>query len=83
MNRRIRWQTVDGNPLWLRGIRTRNPNPKSFTQAMEPERNALRDEMRLILDQWVAQGQRVSFIGQGIIAFDSEEDLTLFLLRWS
>ena len=83
MNRRIRWETVDGNPLWLRGIRTRNPEPKSFTQAMEPERNALRDEMRLILDQWVAQGQRVSFIGQGIIAFDSEEDLLMFLLRWS
>jgi hypothetical protein len=50
---------------------------------MEPERNALRDEMRLILDQWVEQGMRVSWIGQGIISFDSEEDLLMFLLRWS
>jgi hypothetical protein len=50
---------------------------------MEPERNALLDEMRLILDQSVEQGMRVSWIGQGIIAFDSEEDLTLFVLRWS
>ena len=83
MTRRIRWATVDGNPLWLRGIRCRNPAPKSFTQAMEPERNALLDEMRLILDQSVEQGMRVSWIGQGIIAFDSEEDLTLFVLRWS
>jgi len=39
MTRRIRWEPVDSNPLWLRGIRCRNPNPTSFTQAMEPERN--------------------------------------------
>ena len=83
MSRRIRWEPVDSNPLWLRGIRCRNPNPTSFTQAMEPERNVTYDEMIPILDQSVEQGMRVSWIGQSLIAFESEEDLTLFLLRWS
>ena len=83
MSRRIRWEPVDSNPLWLRGIRCRNPNPTSFTQAMEPERNVTYDEMIPVLDQSVEQGMRVSWIGQSLIAFESEEDLTLFLLRWS
>jgi hypothetical protein len=81
--RKIRWEKVQGNPLWLRGVRTRNPNPTSFTQAMEPERNVTYDEMIPVLDQSVEQGMRVSWIGQSLIAFESEEDLTLFLLRWS
>ena len=83
MTRRIRWEMVKGNPLWLRGIRCRNPNPTSFTQAMEPERNAVYNEMRPFIDQSVEQGMRVSWVGQALIAFDSEEDLVLFLLRWS
>ena len=83
MSRRIRWEPVENNPLWLRGIRCRNPNPTSFTQAMEPERNVTYDEMIPVLDQSVEQGMRVSWIGQSLIAFESEEDLTLFLLRWS
>jgi len=83
MSRRIRWEPVDSNPLWLRGIRCRNPNPTSFTQAMEPERNVTYDEMIPVLDQSVEQGMRVSWIGQSLIAFESEEDLTLFLLRWT
>jgi hypothetical protein len=50
---------------------------------MEPERNVTYDEMIPVLDQSVEQGMRVSWIGQSLIAFENEEDLTLFLLRWS
>ena len=83
MTRRIRWEMVKGNPLWLRGIRTRNTNPTSFTQAMEPERNAVYNEMRPFIDQSNEIGLNVRWLGQAMIEFDSEEDLTLFLLRWS
>ena len=83
MTRRIRWESVDSNPLWLRGIRCRNPNPTSFTQSMEPERNAVYTEMIPFIDQSNQIGLNVKWLGQALIAFDSEEDLTLFLLRWS
>ena len=83
MTRRIRWQPVEGNPLWLRGIRCRNPEPKSFTQAMEPERNAVYNEMRPFIDQSNEQGLNVRWLGQAMIAFESEEDLLMFVLRWS
>ena len=81
--RKIRWEKVQGNPLWLRGVRTRNPNPTSFTQAMEPERNAVYNEMRPFIDQSNEQGLNVRWLGQAMIAFDSEEDLLMFVLRWS
>ena len=83
MNRRIRWETVDSNPLWLRGIRTRNPEPRSFTQAMEPERNAVYNEMRPFIDQSNDQGLPVRWLGQSLIAFESEEDLLMFVLRYA
>jgi len=83
MSRRIRWEPVDSNPLWLRGIRCRNPNPTSFTQAMEPERNAVYNEMRPFIDQSNEQGLNVRWLGQAMIAFESEEDLLMFALRWS
>ena len=81
--KKLLWRTVDGNQLWLRGVMSRNQNPTSFTQSMEPERNVPYDEMKPVLDQSVEQGMRVSLVGHALIAFDSEEDLILFLLRWS
>jgi len=83
MNRRIRWEPVDSNPLWLRGIRTRNPNPKNFTQSMEPERNAVYLDIEHIFQQSKDMGIQVTWLNQGILSFDSEEDRLMFLLRWS
>ena len=81
--KKLLWRTVDGNQLWLRGVMSRNQNPKSFTQATEPERNAVYNEMRPFIDQSNEIGLNVRWLGQAMIEFDSEEDLTLFLLRWS
>jgi hypothetical protein len=50
---------------------------------MEPERNVTYDEMRPFIDQSNEQGLNVRWLGQAMIAFNSEEDLVLFLLRWS
>jgi hypothetical protein len=50
---------------------------------MEPERNAVYNEMRPFIDQSNEQGLNVRWLGQAMIAFESEEDLLMFVLRWS
>jgi hypothetical protein len=39
--------------------------------------------MRPFIDQSNDQGLPVRWLGQSLIAFESEEDLLMFVLRWS
>ena len=80
---RIRFETVDSNSLWLRAVRKRNPNPTSFTQAMEPERNARYQELSRAITWGLESGMKIKWLSQGLIGFETEEDKLLFLLRWN
>ena len=80
---RIRFEAVDTNPLWVRAVRKRNPNPTSFTQAMEPERNALYHELSRAITWGLESGMKIKWLSQGLISFETEEDKLMFLLRWN
>lgn len=83
--KKLLWRTVDGNQLWLRGAMSRISQPKSLIQAMEPERTALiSDSAFAEVLNWIKETEfPASYLGQGIIAFNTEEDVTCFLMRWS
>lgn len=81
----LQWRKVDSNPLWLRAVMSRHSNPTSFALSMIPERSALitDPEFLQILD-WIKQTNfPASYIGEGMIVFNNEEDISAFLLRWS
>jgi hypothetical protein len=83
--RELFWKRLDSNPLWLQGMMSRFKNPSGFAMAMAPERTArISDpEWRAIAD-WIEETKfPVITLPGGILAFDSEEDMTMFLLRWS
>lgn len=83
--RRLLWRKVEGNPLWLRGRMSRFYRPQSFAMAMAPERNAyISDrEFAAALD-WIKETNfPAQYLSDGLIAFESEKDMTLFLLRWA
>jgi hypothetical protein len=50
---------------------------------MEPERNAVYLDIEHIFQQSKDMGIQVTWLNQGILSFDSEEDRLMFLLRWS
>lgn len=81
---KLLWRTVDGNILWLRAVMSRHTNPSSFTQAMMPERNALISDRQFAeVLNWIKQTEfPASYLGEGIVVFNTEEDVTAFLLRW-
>lgn len=84
-DRSLLWKTVDSNPLWLRGVMSRYHNPTSFVMSMAPERNArLSDpEWRAIVD-WIKETDfPAKILPEGILAFETENDKLVFLLRWS
>ena len=86
MNERdLFWKRVDSNPLWLRGVMSRYKNPSGFAMAMAPERNArISDPEWRAIYNWITETKfPVQVLPEGILAFESEEDITMFLLRWS
>ena len=83
--RSLLWKRVDGNPLWLRGMMSRYKNPSGFAMAMAPERNArISDpEWRAVVN-WIKETKfPVKVLPEGMLAFEAEEDITMFLLRWA
>ena len=78
----IQWEDVT-NERWVRGVRPRNPNPTSFTQAMMPARPASGGELMPYI-QWCHGCEiKVSYLNDGLLAFDTVEDKMMFLLRWA
>jgi hypothetical protein len=78
----IRWEDVT-NERWLRGVWTRDPNPTSFTRAMMMDRPANGGELMQYI-QWCHGCEiRVSYLNDGLLAFDTIEDKMVFLLRWA
>lgn len=79
------WKRVDSNPLWLQARLSRVHNPSTFMQSMLPERNARIDdpEYRAVIN-WIRETHfPAQILPQGILAFEREEQITLFLLKWS
>ena len=86
MNERsLLWERVDGNPLWLRGRMSRYKNPSGFAMAMAPERNArISDPQWHAVTKWIIETKFPAVIlPDGILAFETEEDITMFMLRWA
>ena len=86
MNERdLLWKRVDGNSLWLRGVMSRYKSPSSFAMAMAPERAArISDTQWYEICNWITETKfPATILPDGILAFESEEDITMFLLRWS
>lgn len=83
MTRKIVWRRIDANPKWLLGYIPRNPYPTSFTQAMMPDRNARYDDIRPMLAWCDEHNIKVDFLTGGMLAFDDEKYISLFLMRWS
>ena len=83
--RSLLWERVDGNPLWLRGKMSRYKNPSGFAMAMAPERNArISDPQWRAVTEWIIETKFPAVIlPDGILAFETEEDITMFMLRWS
>jgi hypothetical protein len=84
-DRHLFWKKLDSNPLWLQGMMSRYKQPSSFAMAMAPERTArISDpEWRAIAD-WIEETKfPVVTLPGGILAFETAEDMTMFLLRWS
>ena len=80
--RKLTWMRVAGNTKWLRGYIPRNPHPTSFTQAMMPERNARYDDLKPYIDWCHERNIPVEFVTAGMLAFEDERFITMFLLRW-
>ena len=83
--RSLLWKRVDGNPLWLRGMMSRYKNPSGFAMAMAPERNArISDPQWRDVVEWIKEMNfPVKVLPDGILAFETEEDITMFMLRWA
>lgn len=83
--RDLLWKRVEGNPLWLRGMMSRYKNPSGFAMAMAPERNArINDPIFAEVLAWIKETNfPAKYTTEGMIAFETEEDMTMFLLRWS
>ena len=84
-DRTLLWKRVDGNPLWLRGMMSRYKNPSGFAMAMAPERNArISDPQWRDVVEWIKEMNfPVKVLPDGILAFETEEDITMFMLRWA
>ena len=86
MNERdLLWKRVGSNPLWLQGWMSRYKKPTSFAMAMAPERAArISDPGWRAIYNWITETKfPVQVLPEGILAFETEEDITMFLLRWS
>jgi len=84
-DRSLLWKRVEGNPLWLRGMMSRYKNPTGFAMAMAPERNArISDPQWRDVVEWIKEMNfPVKVLPDGILAFETEEDITMFMLRWA
>lgn len=84
-DRSLLWKRVEGNPLWLRGMMSRYRNPTGFAMAMAPERNArISDPQWRDVVEWIKEMNfPVKVLPDGILAFETEEDITMFMLRWA
>ena len=84
-DRSLLWKRVEGNPLWLRGMMSRYKNPSGFAMAMAPERNArISDPQWRDVVEWIKEMNfPVKVLPDGILAFETEEDITMFMLRWA
>ena len=84
-DRSLLWKRVEGNPLWLRGMMSRYKNPSGFAMAMAPERNArISDPQWRDVVDWIKEMNfPVKVLPEGILAFETEEDITMFMLRWA
>lgn len=79
------WESVDGNVLWLRAKMSRYSNPSSFAMAMAPERNANTNDKQFkeILD-WIRENRfPAKYLTDGLLAFETENDKLIFLIKWS
>ena len=84
-DRTLIWRRVASNPLWLQARLSRVHNPSTFMQSMLPERAARIDDpqYRQVVT-WIREtGFPAQILPQGILAFEREEQITLFLLKWS
>lgn len=81
----LQWRKVDGNKLWLRAVMSRHTNPTSFALSLIPERSALiTDPEFLQILEWIKKTNfPANYLGEGMIAFSNEEDMSTFLLRWA
>ena len=77
-----RWRQIAANPKWLLGY-IPEIYPEYIPRSPYLDRNAQYDDLRPMLDWCDEHDIKVEYLTGGKLAFDSEEDLTLFLLRWS
>jgi len=77
---KITWMITE-NPLWVRGVIPVRQGANGANYGVNVRADQLKDVMQWLDDK--TNGVNATFLGQGLIAFDTPEDKLMFMLRWS
>lgn len=73
---RIAWHKVS-NSLWLRAVREGQYHSSSM------DRNARWSDIKEHMNWAKESGMTISYLDNGIVSFDNEQERLMFLLRWA